>query len=164
MLGKLHVANLSRTADGRNLEALFAGHGTVRNAEVITDPTAPSRNTGIGRVQMSTDEEATAAIAALNGTLYCGSTLKVGWAVPQFNADPADDVVTRVGSDRNGIAVSIESDAEAAKRLAGKIETLAMQAGSGSKREPAWGGAALDADAPRRPSFCCATAPGIPGV
>jgi hypothetical protein len=153
MVEKLHVANLSRTADGRNLEALFAPHGTVRSAEVTTDPTARARNTGAGRVEMSTDEEATAAIVALNGTLYCGNTLEVGWAVPRHNPDPAGGVGVRGGSQGSGVAVTIESDAEVAKRLAGNIETLAMRAGSGAlKPVAARSEAILDAKAPPRPA------------
>jgi len=149
MLGKLRVANLSHTADARNLEALFAPHGTVRSAEVMSDPTAWSRNTGAGRVEMSSGEEATAAIAALNGMLYCGNTLEVGWAVPQHNPDPANDVGVRDGTGGRGMAVTIESDAEAAKRLAGKIGTLAMRAGdAGSKPEATRCDAVPDAEAP----------------
>lgn len=131
---KLRVANLSRTADVCNLESLFAPHGTIRSAEVITDSSTSSRNTGVGRVEMSTDEEATAAIAALNGTLYCGNTLEVGWAEAQN------------GGAR---AVAIESDAEAAERLAAKIESHVMQAGSSDLRPGTAGsGAALHADRP----------------
>ena len=49
---------------------------------------------------------------------------------------------------KNDIAVTIESDADAAERLSGKIEVLAMQAGNGLKREPALGQVAMDAGAP----------------
>jgi cold-inducible RNA-binding protein len=160
MLRKLCVANLSRTADGRNLEVLFAPHGTVRSAEVITDPTAWSRNTGVGWVEMSSDEESTAAITALNGTLYCGSTLEVGWDEPQNHTVPAGGMGVRGGPDNSGTAVAIESDAEAAKRLAAKIETHVMLAGSSDlKPETASSGAALHAGTPLHPSV-----PSVPDV
>jgi len=150
MFGKLVVANLSRSADGRNLEALFAPHGTVRSAEVIADSAGSPRNTGIGRVEMSSAEEATAAIAALNGTLYCGSMLDVDWAVPRLHGNPADVA----GGNRSSTAVTIESDAEAAKRLAVKMETLVMQAGNGRlKPETARSGSLLGTETPTLPSI-----------
>ena len=88
MPGKLHVANLSRTADGRNLEVLFAPHGTVRRAEAFTDPAAGPGNTGFGRIEMGTDAEAAAAITALNGALYCGAPSRSVGPPPPHNRPP----------------------------------------------------------------------------
>ena len=58
---------------------VFAAHGTVESARVITDKfTGQSR--GFSFVEMSTPEEANAAIAALNGTQMDGRTLTVNEA------------------------------------------------------------------------------------
>ena len=65
-----------------NSPRLFAAHGTVASARVIADKfTGQSR--GFGFVEMSTPEEAQAAIAALNGTQMDGRSLTVNEAKPQ---------------------------------------------------------------------------------
>ena len=66
----------------RQLTTLFAAHGTVESARVIADKfTGQSR--GFGFVEMSTPEEAQAAIAALNGTQMDGRSLTVNEAKPK---------------------------------------------------------------------------------
>src|SRR5262249_23279919 len=56
------------------LEQMFAPYGTVQSAQVITDRDT-GRSKGFGFVEMSSDAEAQAAIAALNGTEKDGRTL-----------------------------------------------------------------------------------------
>src|SRR6202049_2775617 len=63
---KLYVGNLSYGVDSSELEQMFAPHGTVQSAEIISDRET-GRSKGFGFVEMSTEEEAQAAIAALNG-------------------------------------------------------------------------------------------------
>jgi hypothetical protein len=71
--------------------------------------------------------------------------------VPQHRTDPVDDAGIRGGRHGSGAVVQIESDTEAAKRLAAKLEDLVLKAGSGGlKRETASGEAALDAQTPAR--------------
>ncbi len=61
---------------------LFTRHGTVAWAQVITDKfTGQSR--GFGFVEMSKDEEARAAIAALHGTELDGRRITVHEATAQ---------------------------------------------------------------------------------
>ncbi len=79
---KLYVGNLSYDVDNAALEALCAAHGTVQSAQVIIDR-ASGRSKGFGFVQMSTDEEAQAAIAALNGQQHQGRALTVNEAKPR---------------------------------------------------------------------------------
>jgi RNA recognition motif-containing protein len=82
MGSKIYVGGLPYAATEQQLSDLFAQHGTVASARVITDKfTGQSR--GFGFVEMSTDEEAQKAIAALNGTQMDGRTLTVNEARPQ---------------------------------------------------------------------------------
>ncbi len=82
MGAKIYVGGLPYSATEAQLNDLFAVHGAVESARVITDRfTGQSR--GFGFVEMSKDEEAKAAITALNGTQMDGRTLTVNEARPQ---------------------------------------------------------------------------------
>jgi RNA recognition motif-containing protein len=82
MGSKLYVGNLSYNASSSDLEQLFSQHGTVQSAEVISDRDT-GRSKGFGFVQMGSDEEAQAAIAALNGSDQGGRTITVNEAKPR---------------------------------------------------------------------------------
>lgn len=82
MGSKLYVGNLSYNATSSDLEQLFGQHGTVQSAEVIADRET-GRSKGFGFVQMGSDEEAQAAIAALNGQDHDGRALTVNEAKPR---------------------------------------------------------------------------------
>ena len=82
MGSKLYVGNLSYNTTSSDLEQLFAQHGTVQSAEVISDRDT-GRSKGFGFVQMGSDEEAQAAIAALNGQEHDGRALTVNEAKPR---------------------------------------------------------------------------------
>ena len=79
---KLYVGNLSYDVTDDELRELFAAHGTVESANVIMDRST-NRSKGFGFVEMSTDEEAQAAIDALNGSEHSGRTLTVNEARPR---------------------------------------------------------------------------------
>ena len=79
---KLYVGNLSYSINNSDLETLFTAHGSVRSAQVITDRDT-GRSKGFGFVEMSSDQEAQAAIAALNGKEIEGRSLTVNEARPQ---------------------------------------------------------------------------------
>ncbi|MBN2035425.1 MAG: RNA-binding protein [Chitinispirillaceae bacterium] len=79
---KLYVGNLSYDIDDSGLQALLAPFGTVVSAKVITDRDT-GRAKGFGFVEMSTDEEAAAAIAELNGKEVQGRALNVNEARPK---------------------------------------------------------------------------------
>jgi len=79
---KLYVGNLSYDVDSSSLQEIFAAHGTVESAEIIADRDT-GRSKGFGFVQMSSDEEASAAIAALNGQQHGGRALTVNEAKPR---------------------------------------------------------------------------------
>jgi RNA recognition motif-containing protein len=82
MGSKLYVGNLSYNTTSSELEQLFGQHGTVQSAEVIQDRDT-GRSKGFGFVQMGSDEEAKAAIAALNGQEQDGRALTVNEAKPR---------------------------------------------------------------------------------
>src|ERR1035441_8480580 len=82
MGSKLYVGNLSYNTTSSDLEQLFAAHGSVQSAEVIADRET-GRSKGFGFVQMGSDEEAQAAIAALNGQENDGRPLTVNEAKPR---------------------------------------------------------------------------------
>ncbi len=79
---KLYVGNLSYDMKKSDLEQMFAAHGTVASAQVITDRET-QRSKGFGFVEMGSDQEAQAAIAALNGKSIEGRALTVNEARPQ---------------------------------------------------------------------------------
>ena len=79
---KLYVGNMSYDVDSSALEQLFAAHGTVQSAQVITDRDT-GRSKGFGFVEMSSDAEAQAAIAAVNGQEHDGRALTVNEAKPK---------------------------------------------------------------------------------
>jgi len=82
MGSKLYVGNLSYNITSSDLEQLFAQHGTVQSAEVIQDRDT-GRSKGFGFVQMGSDQEAQAAITALNGQEQDGRALTVNEAKPR---------------------------------------------------------------------------------
>src|SRR5215213_5725094 len=79
---RLYVGNLSYNVDSSSLEQLFAQYGSVQSAEVISDRDT-GRSKGFGFVEMGSDEEAQAAIAALNGQENDGRALTVNEAKPR---------------------------------------------------------------------------------
>jgi cold-inducible RNA-binding protein len=81
---KLYVGNLSYDVDNAALEEWFAEHGTIESANVITDR-ATGRSKGFGFVEMSSDDEAQAAMSALDGKEFGGRAIKVNEAKPQVN-------------------------------------------------------------------------------
>ena len=92
MASKLYVGGLSYSTTSESLRDYFAQCGEVVSAAVITDRFS-GRSRGFGFVEMSTEAEAQAAIAKLNGQSFEGRQLKVNKANP-----PAE----RVGGGRSG--------------------------------------------------------------
>ena len=76
---KLYVGNIGPGADKESLEALFSVFGTVKRAYIVTDRQT-GKSKGFGFVEMSSDAEAQAAIAALDGKKCDGYEVKVNEA------------------------------------------------------------------------------------
>src|SRR5688572_4009061 len=79
---KLYAGNLGYGVTDSALEQLFAAFGTVQSAQVIMDRDT-GRSKGFGFVEMGSDQEAQAAIAALNGRNFEGRNITVNEARPQ---------------------------------------------------------------------------------
>ena len=92
---KLYVGNLDYGVTDSALEQMFAAHGTVESAQVIMDRDT-GRSKGFGFVEMKTDQEAQAAIAALNGAQSGGRSLTLN------EARPREDRGGRSGSEGRG--------------------------------------------------------------
>jgi len=82
MSNKLFVGNLSFNTTENDLQDAFAAHGTVLEANLMTDRVS-GRPRGFGFVTMSTPEEAQSAIDALNGQQVDGRALTVNIAKPR---------------------------------------------------------------------------------
>src|SRR5262245_62287636 len=79
---KLYVGNLTYGVTNADLEKLFEPFGTVQSAQVIMERDT-GRSKGFGFVEMGSDQEAQAAIAALNGKDVGGRALTVNEAKPR---------------------------------------------------------------------------------
>jgi RNA recognition motif-containing protein len=75
----IYVGNLAFSTNNADLEALFAEHGEVTRAQVITDRDT-GRSRGFGFVEMASTDEANTAIRSLNGRNVDGRDLKVNQA------------------------------------------------------------------------------------
>lgn len=82
MANKLFVGSLAWTATDDDLAQFFADAGTVVSAKVIVDRDT-NRSKGFGFVEMSSDEEAKAAIDKLNGKDLAGRPVAISEARPQ---------------------------------------------------------------------------------
>lgn len=82
MARKLYVGNLPYDTTEQDLQTLFAAAGNVESVNVMRD-TATGRARGFAFVEMSTDEEAQAAIQQLADYNLGGRNLTVNEARPK---------------------------------------------------------------------------------
>jgi cold-inducible RNA-binding protein len=82
MAKKLFVGSLAFSATDDDLAQFFASVGTVVSAKVVIDRDT-NRSKGFGFVEMSTDEEAKAAIDQLDGKELGGRAINVSEARPR---------------------------------------------------------------------------------
>jgi cold-inducible RNA-binding protein len=104
MSTKLYVGNLAFQTTSQELQELFAQAGTVESASVVEDRDT-GRSRGFAFVQMSTNEEASAAINQFNGKELGGRALKVNEAKPRENRGGGrsfDNNRGRSGNNRGG--------------------------------------------------------------
>jgi RNA recognition motif-containing protein len=78
----IYVGNLSWNLKDQDLLNLFASHGEVASAKIVTDKFT-GRSKGFGFVEMPNDDQAQAAIAALNGTEVDGRNVVVNESRPK---------------------------------------------------------------------------------
>jgi RNA recognition motif-containing protein len=101
MSKKLYVGNLAFQTTSQDLQELFAQAGTVESASVIEDRDT-GRSKGFAFVEMSTEEEATAAIEQFNGKEVGGRALKVNEARPRENRSGGGGGGRGFGGNRSG--------------------------------------------------------------
>ena len=78
----IYIGNLSYQVGEEDLKQVFAEYGTVKKAQLPIDRET-GRVRGFGFVEMSSDAEEQAAIAALDGSEWMGRSLKVNKAKPR---------------------------------------------------------------------------------
>src|SRR2546430_5594955 len=105
MGNKLYVGNLGYGIGDSDLEKLFTTYGSVRSAQVIKDRDS-GRSKGFGFVEMGSEQEAQAAITALNGKEIDGRTLAVNEARPKEGGGGGRGKGGFGGRDRDGFGGS----------------------------------------------------------
>jgi RNA recognition motif-containing protein len=120
MSTKLYVGNLAFQTTSEDLQELFAQAGTVASASVVEDRET-GRSRGFAFVEMSTQEEANAAIDQFNGKEVAGRALKVNEAKPRENRSG--------GGGRGGFG---------GHRGGGRSGGNRDRGGYGGNREPRW--------------------------
>ena len=78
----IYAGNLSWSLKDQDLQNLFATHGEVSSAKIVTDKFT-GRSKGFGFVEMPNDDQAQAAIAALNGSEVDGRNIVVNESRPK---------------------------------------------------------------------------------
>ena len=81
MAKRIYVGGLPYSFADQDLENLFAAHGAVTSAQVVSDRYT-GQSKGFGFVEMS-EADATAAINSLNGTSVGGRSITVNEAKPR---------------------------------------------------------------------------------
>jgi RNA recognition motif-containing protein len=79
---KLYISNLPYSVNDQTLEQLFADHGAVVSAKVITDKMS-GRSKGFGFVEMESEQQASTAMEKLNGQDLNGRRMNVAIARPK---------------------------------------------------------------------------------
>ncbi len=84
---KLYVGGLPYSSTEKELEDLFATHGTVTSVTIIKDRDS-GQSKGFGFIEMSEDDAAQAAIKALDGYELGGRKLNVNQARERDDKGP----------------------------------------------------------------------------
>lgn len=82
MAKRIYVGNLDYDTSGSDLRQIFSQFGTVVSADVVMDRST-GRSKGFGFVEMASDQEAAAAISALDSKESGGRRLTVNEARPR---------------------------------------------------------------------------------
>jgi RNA recognition motif-containing protein len=129
MSTKLYVGNLAFQTTSQELQELFATAGTVESASVVEDRDT-GRSRGFAFVEMSTKEEAAAAIDQFNGKEVGGRALKVN------EAKPREDRSGGGGGGRGGFGGN--RGGFGGNRGGGGGRSSGGYGGGGGSREPRW--------------------------
>lgn len=94
---RLYVGNLAVSVGDADLQQMFSSQGTIESAKVVMD-VETHQSKGYGIVEMSTEDEALAAITTLNGQEHAGKALKVSEARPKPKALAVGESVVKPGT------------------------------------------------------------------
>lgn len=97
----IYVGNLLYTANEEDLKELFSNHGEVTSVRIITDKET-GQSKGFGFIDMTNDDEALAAIEALEGAEFEGRNLRVNQAKPRDDKPRGGGGGHRGGGNRGG--------------------------------------------------------------
>ena len=100
MSKRIYVGGLPFSTTEAEMNALFATHGAVTSAKLITDRES-GQSRGFGFVEMANDAEAVTAMEKLNGTDFGGRKLTINEARPMEARTGGGDRGGR-GGDRGG--------------------------------------------------------------
>jgi cold-inducible RNA-binding protein len=93
---KLYVGNFPYSTTMEQLRELFEGVGAVRAVRIITFSNS-GKSRGFAFVEMQTPREAAEALKTLDGHMFEGRTLRIGYAEPKKPVDvsqePEQDIV-----------------------------------------------------------------------
>lgn len=87
MSNKLFVGNLSYSIQDSDLQEQFSSFGQVQSAKVIIERET-GRSKGFGFVEMSSSQEAEAAVRGMNGKSLGGRDVNVNIARPMESRPP----------------------------------------------------------------------------
>jgi len=87
MAKKLFVGNLPFSMTDDQLKQIFSAHGTVVSANIVIDKFS-QRSKGFAFVEFETEEEAGAAMQALDGSEQDGRNIAVKEALPRPERPP----------------------------------------------------------------------------
>ena len=82
MAKKIYIANISLNATVQDIRDLFSDYGEVVSAKLLTDKQT-GQSSGVGFVEMESEDEARHAISEMNGQTFMGKRLAVSGARPE---------------------------------------------------------------------------------
>lgn len=98
----IYVGNLNWEMTDQDLMDLFAPYGTVSSAKIVTDKFKNNRSKGFGFVEMPSEEEGQAAIAALHQSDVRGRNIIVNESQPRENTKKSFGFGGGGGGNRGG--------------------------------------------------------------
>lgn len=86
MAKKLFIGNLSFNISEEQLKDMFSPYGSITNLNIVKDKFS-GRSKGFAFVEFTTEEEAAAALAGLDGSEHDGRNIGVKEALPRTDKE-----------------------------------------------------------------------------
>lgn len=122
--GKVIVRNLIFDLREKHLTAVFKKYGLIKDVSVPLNPST-NTNRGFGFVEFETREEATNAIAEMNGSKFKGRNLTVEFSVPKESYEKRiDNILGATNMERKDVIkpVSVKNEIRTEKDAKAKAE------------------------------------------